>query len=304
MAGRPLVGVLVLHWKRPDDTTRCIESVRRCSYTPLKILVVDNDSSDGSGKSIAGENPDIQFLHLPANFGFAGGNNAGLRQFVDLEVDYVLLLNDDVVIAPDSIDRLVAMAESDPQIAAVGGKVYWMHDPERLWSAGPKFPPGESPLDQGQYDQSREATYLVGCCMLVRRQVIEQVGLLDEDFFLLCEEYDWCLRMRAAGHRIVYAPEAKAWHRGSPSFGGEESASYRYYATRNWLLMLQKRGYLSRHPRRMLIIAQEWYRQSRIVLRGGGPFTLRRLRAVVQGVWDFLRGHVGEGPDWLSEKTE
>jgi GT2 family glycosyltransferase len=303
MADGNLVCTIVLNWERPEDTLRCIDSVLRSTYHPLQIVVVDNGSLDDSADRISRAHPEIDLLRNPENLGYAGGNNTGLRYALQTEAAYLLLLNNDVVVAPKAVARLVTEADADPRIGVLGGKVYWAEDPQRLWAAGPAFPPGEKPLDKGQFDHKSEVNYVSGCFLMARREAVEQAGLLDEDYFLVCEEVDWCLRIGAAGYQIVYLPLAEAWHRGSASFGGTESAAYRYYLTRNWPLLLRKRGFLTDRPRSLLrAAAQTWLRQARSVLGSGGPTTLHRLRAVTRGTWDFLRGRVGQGPDWLTEE--
>jgi GT2 family glycosyltransferase len=174
--------------------------------------------------------PDVEVLVNDANLLYAGGMNVGLERARQDGVDYVLLLNNDVVLHPGMIGELVSAAEAEASggnIAAVGPKIYYHAQPQRLWFAGGVLSlwrgwPHHRGLrqdDLGQYDRQVDVDYLTGCALFIRTAVLDEVGLLDSGFAMYAEDADWCFRARGRGYRLVYAPKARLWHKVSASTG-------------------------------------------------------------------------------------
>ena len=153
--------------------------------------------------------------------------NAGLRWALAQDFDYVLALNNDIEVAPDMLDHMVAAAEADPTVGCVGPKCFYYWDRDRVWSAGGRLRFGESvtkergmgELDEGQFERSEEVDYINGCAMLVPRHVLEEVGPWDPIFFLSVEDADWCMRMKRRGYSCYYAHKAVLWHMVSHTVG-------------------------------------------------------------------------------------
>ncbi|MEO6665399.1 MAG: glycosyltransferase family 2 protein [Nitrospiria bacterium] len=292
----PLVIVIVLNWNGRDDTVACVESLRGLRYRNARVLIVDNGSTDDSVAVFARRFPDIRCLQTGSNLGFAEGNNVGMRVALADGADYVLLLNNDATIAPDALDRLVEAAESHPDVGIVGPKIYYVKDPRRIWFAGGTISPlgrlgheGWNRIDEGQWDAPRETGYVTGCAFLVKRRVLEKVGLFAPEYFLLFEEADLCMRARAEGFRCWIEPRATVSHKVSASFGGS-SPQYYYYFVRNHLLFHQRhvipaRGWPAR-------LALSWYLARLFAFflltpyRGGWG----KLVGSFEGIADYLRG--------------
>lgn len=157
------------------------------------------------------------------NYGFADGNNIGINYAINnLKSDYILLLNNDTVVDPEFLNELINVAESSPEIGAVGPKTYF-YDNENMiqWAAGGFMEPeyfkvesiGSFEIDNGQYDENRELDYIVASCILCKREVIEKAGLLDHSYFMYFEDIDWSIKILRSGYKCYYAYKSKIWHK-------------------------------------------------------------------------------------------
>ncbi len=221
----------MLNWNGREDTLECLRSLRAISFTNYKVLVVDNASSDGSVEAISREFPDVSIVVNSTNLRFAGGNNAGIRVAMERGAEYVVCLNNDTTVDPIFLSELVKSALLSPGVGMVGPKIYFYADPKRLWYAGGKIEwwkgwishIGVREIDTGQYDRQVPTGYITGCCLMVKREVIERVGMFDEAYFIYGEDTDWCVRAARGGYTLLYVPTAKVWHKLSVSSGGHLS---------------------------------------------------------------------------------
>ncbi len=247
----PRVAVIVLNWNGLADTLECLGSLARLDYPNYEVVAVDNGSTDGSVPVIRERFPMITLLETGENLGYTGGNNVGLRYALAQGADYALLLNNDTKVAPDFLRLLVETAQADPAVGIAGPTIYYYDyyddQPQVIWSAGGAIDwrrgrtwmVGLNEPEQGQFGQEpREVDFVTGCALLVKRSVVEQVGLLDERFFTYYEENEWCVRVQRAGYKIVHVPLARMWHKISPS-AQADSPFVHYYMTRNRLLFLK-----------------------------------------------------------------
>lgn len=291
----PLVIVLVLNWNRREDTLRCLGSLRRMTYPNFRLLLVDNGSNDGTLAAVAARFPEVECITNGENLGFAAGCNVGLRHALAQGADFVFIANNDTTVAPDMLDELViAAAPSD--VGMVAPLIYYEAEPKRIWSAGA----GRNPLTlemrgnlRGQMDADTwpevvEREYLVGCGLLIRRELIERVGLFDPRFFMYYEDLDLCLRARRAGSRLVLAPRARMWHRVAVSSGGADAPGERYWAARSSVEFFRKHV----HGLRWLIVAP--YRT--------GSAVKTTLRLLSQGKWEAARAYLrGLWDGWTAD---
>ncbi len=223
----PSVAALVLNYNGREVTLQTLASLRAMTYPACTPVLIDNGSSDGSSEAVAAAFPDVEQVRVEVNEGPAAGVNAGLEWGLERDFDYLLVLNNDIEVAPDMLDELVAVAESEPAVACVGPKCYYFWDRDRLWSAGGRLRFGESvtkergmgEIDRGRYERTEEVDYINGCAMLIPRQVVEAVGLFDPLYFLSVEDADWCMRAKRLGYRCYYAPRAVLWHMVSHTVG-------------------------------------------------------------------------------------
>jgi GT2 family glycosyltransferase len=245
----PRVGVVVLNWRRPREILACLASVEAQDYPAFEIVVVDNGSANGSIGEIRRRFPAVSVIENGHNLGFAAGSNRGVDHLVRSGIDYVLLLNDDATCAPDLLHRLVELAEAEPDIGVLGPTIYYADSPgTTIWSAGGLVDQlgharhlGVNERGDGPPPPAREVDYVTGCALLIRRDAVEKIGLLDERFFAYWEEVEWCTRARAAGFRVVHLPTARVWH-GLKQEDRETSRAYQYLMTRNRLLYLECAG--------------------------------------------------------------
>jgi len=246
----PRVGVIVLNWNGGDDTLACLASLARLDYPAFEVVVVDNGSTDGSVPAVRQRFPEVVLLLNEENLGYTGGNNVGLLHVLDRGLDYALLLNNDTEVAPNFLRVLVGAAEADPAVGVAGPMIYYYDRPEVIWSAGGAIDwrrgrtwmVGLDEQDTGQFGtQPREVDFVTGCALLVKREVLERVGLLDERFFAYYEEAEWCVRARRAGFKTLHVPQAHIWHKISP-VAQADSPLVHYYMTRNRLLFLKAAG--------------------------------------------------------------
>lgn len=303
-ATSPRVSVVVLNWNGKNDTLECINSLSKLSYDNYEIVLVDNGSTDGSAEAFSSNRGAFVFLQNEDNLGFSEGNNVGIRDALARGSEYILLLNNDTVIDKNALTHLIQAAESNPDIGIVGPKILFYHDPERIWFAGGvlDFIEGSSHrgggrLDDGSFDEAAEADYITGCALLIKAEVIKEIGLMSNDYFLLFEETDWCLRAKNSGYRILYVPEARVFHKCSASFGRSAKSnwvrppSWVYYYVRNNLLLIRK------HLSGTLRVKAFWSclkRSFRWVEWGTKSGSKRRLLAVCIGIFDFVFGNYGK----------
>jgi GT2 family glycosyltransferase len=239
VGGGPHVAIVILNWNNLEDTLGCIESLRRSSFPSRRMIVVDNGSTDGSRAGLRGV-PDIDLVEIEHNVGPARGQNAGVKRALEGPCDYVLLMNNDIVVHEEMVARLVAVAERDPLVGLVGPKMYYFEPADLLWFAGGTVSRwrgkskhiGFKQRDAGQHDRLREIDYVGAAAMLVRRAVYEQIGGENPAFFIYFNDTDFCMRAKAAGWKIVYAPDAVLWHKvsaaivdESPYFWAEKNRS-------------------------------------------------------------------------------
>jgi len=250
MVKLPQVTIIVLNWNGLNDTLDCLESLGQLDYQNYEAVVVDNGSVDGSVLVIRERFPGVTIIENGENLGYAGGNNVGLRYAMAQGADYALLLNNDTVVDPAFLRILVDAVEAEPAVGIAGPTICYHERPDVIWSAGGSIDwqrgstrmVGLDERDEGQFGaEPRTVDFVTGCAILVRRTVMEQVGLLDERFFAYYEETEWCVRVARAGYKILHVPLAQIWHKISPS-AQADSPLVHYYMTRNRLLFLKATG--------------------------------------------------------------
>lgn len=243
------VCIIILNWNGSRDTIECVESCLRLDYSPFEIVLVDNGSEDGSEELLRKAFPGLKLLQTGANLGYAGGNNAGIRYALTKNVDYVWLLNNDAVADSNALGPLVAHAEKDPSIGMAGSKIRSQSDPAVLLYAGGRLDSGTGNtehvgygcVDKGQFDHPSDTGYITGCSLLVKQRVLEDIGLMNEDYFLYYEETDWCARATGKGYRLAYVPESVVFHKESVSVR-KVGGVMNYYLTRNRLYFIGRNG--------------------------------------------------------------
>lgn len=292
---KPHVSIIIVNYQGRDDTLECLASLQHLTYPNYRVFVVDQASGDETPEAVRREFPTTVVIENPVNDGFAGGNNKGMEAALRAGTDYVFLLNNDTTVAPNLLEPLVSLAESDDKIGIVGPLMLYHAEPRIIWSAGAEVRElGQSVLWQegepveNAPKQTRDCGFIVGCGMLIKRTVLEEIGLFDDSYFLYYEESDFCAKARLAGWRIKLQPESQLWHKVSRSTGTESELTL-YYMRRNVLRYLAR---YSRHP---------WYNVPRNFLdslylagvwlvRGRG----RRSKVVLMALRDALFRRYGK----------
>lgn len=249
----PKVAIVILNWNNGAVTVECLRSLEQVSYGNFFTIVLDNGSTDDSVEVIQRAYPGLSIIRNGKNMGFAGGNNPGICQALEQGADYVLLLNNDTEVAPDFLDQLVSTVNANPKTGIASAKIYYFSEPDRLWFAGGKVDywtgstlhMGDLEKDEGQYDQVADTDFVSGCAMLIKRDVIEKIGLLYEPFFLYYEDSDFCSRAKRASYRIILAPKAKVWHKVSSTTGKIKDLQL-FYGQRNMLAFERRNAGLLR----------------------------------------------------------
>jgi GT2 family glycosyltransferase len=284
--------VVLVNWNGWADTLACVDSLDRLTYPDATVLVVDNGSTDDSIARISAARPELRLIETGANMGFAGGNNVAIRAAMDEGADYVWLLNNDTVVEPDALTALVDALEADPKAGAAGSKITYFDRPDVLWYAGGDFTP-EGPVrhrgidepDTGAYDTLEETAFITGCSLLLRASVLEQVGLLRDEYFLYWEETDLDWRIRAAGHTLLYVPGSVVRHKVAASLGEGWGPAQTEYLARNMLHFYK----LNRPDDLPRVLRHLRWVGAKHVLRGRWELA----RATFSGIRLFGRGRFG-----------
>lgn len=291
----PSVAVIVLSWNGKDDTLECLESLRKVDYPCFRVILVDNASVDGTVEAVRRGFPEVEVIETGENLGFAEGNNIGIRHALDRGFDAVLLLNNDTIVDSGFLSAMVEPLYRSEDAAAANPLIYYYSQPDIIWAAGGEIDERTGiayqrhidEKDAGQFADEEAIDYGVGTALLIRREAIEKVGLLDREYFLYYEESDWCYRAKDTGYKILFVPQSKVWHKVSRGFEGR-SAAQLYYFCRNRLYFLKKRGMGS--FRLLKIAVLEYGRMAAsMAIRGD----VKSARAVLKGVADFFSRRQG-----------
>jgi GT2 family glycosyltransferase len=246
----PLVSIVTVNYNHSAATCDMLQSLYASGYPNLEVLVVDNASPSDTPEIIKEKFPQIILIQSNQNLGFAGGNNLALRQ---AKGDFIYLLNNDTIIPENHILVLVKALISQPETGVVCPKIKLYDDPNLILFAGFTHLSsitvrnkiiGFAENDRGQYDVRKQSAYAHGAAMMLKREVMETAGWMNEQYFLYYEEIDWSTRIRKAGYSIDYIPDTYILHKESLSTG-KNSALKSYYMNRNrgLFILLNRTGW-------------------------------------------------------------
>ena len=238
------VTIVIPNWNGREFLEPCLSSLREQPLKAFETIVVDNGSTDGSPEFAARNFPEVRIISLRENSGFSAAVNAGIKAS---ETEFVALLNNDTEQDPGWLSSLLQAADDNPEASFFASMLIDFHDRQVLDGAGDAlrksglpYRLGHGEKDHGQYD---EICYVFGACAaaaMYRRDMLEEIGLFDEDFFAYCEDGDLSFRAQLAGHRCLYVPSAVVYHMGSASSGGKRSEFATRLGTRNGINLLVK----------------------------------------------------------------
>lgn len=292
------VAVVLVNWNGAGDTLATLSSLDRVvGAEALRVIVVDNGSTDDSVARLRRERPGLELVETGKNLGFAGGNDVGIRAALEApEVGWVLLLNTDVEVDPGFLAPLIRACE-DPDVGAAGPKIYYYDQPDRLWAAGGRLRIRETvavELGRGQPDgprwsRARDVTYLTTCCLLVPRDVLEQVGPLDPAYFINVDDADWCQRALDAGYRLRYEPESRIWHKVAVATAGSYTPLKTFHTGRSNAVWVRRHAGLFGRVRfvvaNLLALPVAFLRE---LPRGNAKAVRSKARGVLKGLKEPL----------------
>lgn len=246
-----LIYIIIVNYNAYKDTIECVQSIRKIKHRNLKIVIVDNNSTDNSVINLQSSLKDCIIIECKKNLGFAGGNNLGIKYALENGADFILLLNNDTLVEVNFLDNMLDSFKINSKIGIVGCKIMYYPKKNRIWYGGgtidwTRFIArhfGNKEIDRGQCDKEKEIDFLTGCCMLIKNEVFKNVGYLSEDYFMYVEDVDFCVRVVEAEYKIFYNPKAVIYHKVGLSSGGEKSPFAIKWCTRNRIIFINRFGY-------------------------------------------------------------
>jgi len=237
------LSIITVNYNGFKDTCELIDSIP--FNDTMEVIVVDNDSTKDEASSIQKNYPKVRVIRSEKNLGFAGGNNLGIKAAIG---KYIFLVNNDTVFKDFNIQSLIDRLESSPKIGVVCPKIHFAWGNDLIQFTG--YTPlsgvtvrnksiGFGEEDKGQYDTPHLTPYAHGAAMMIKREIIDKVGLIPECYFLYYEELDWSMMITRAGYEIWYEPACTIYHKESQATG-QNSPLRTYYITRNRLLLVKR----------------------------------------------------------------
>ena len=292
----PKVFIIILNWNRLKDILDCLESVYQMDYENYEVIVVDNNSEDGSLETIKERYTKAKIIKNKQNLGFAGGNNVGIQNSLENGADYVWLLNNDATCARDCLSKIVEAAEHAEQIGLVTPVVYYHEKPDKPQFAGSYidwekftllFPNGNEDLSEAF--QNGPNVCLWGTALLIKRKLIEKVGLLKEEYFAYWEDTEYSLRSIRAGFRNMVCNDGRVYHKHQfdERDNSKKSAYYYYLFQRNKYFLGNEyiRGILDKLKFKIRYFAElsEYTRRC----------DEKASEAILRGAWHGVKGITG-----------
>lgn len=239
------VSIISVNYKEYEASRRFLKACFNQTHKELELILVDNESDPEAFSLLQKDFPEVKLIADEKNKGFAGGNNLGIQQ---AKGDYLFFLNNDTVPPPELVENMLKGFQAYQDAGGISPKILYLQDKKRIQYAGyTEIHPftgrnqtiGKEELDQGQHDKARETAYLHGAACMLKREIIEEVGMMPEMYFLYYEELDWSVAIRNAGYKLYYFPEAAVYHHASLSTG-QDSPLKTYYYYRNRVLFMRR----------------------------------------------------------------
>lgn len=243
------VSIILLNYNGYKDTIEAVESLEKIDYDNYEIIVVDNESTDASYE-ILKEKLDKNHILLKSgkNGGFAYGNNVGIKYALEGGAKYLLLINNDTAVEPDFLKRLIQTIEEEENIGLATGLILNYYNKEKVWYAGGEinwdkfygFHLGEGKNIKDISLEEKTISFATGCLMLIKADVLKEIGFLPEEYFMYYEDVDFCAKLQKGGYKIRYNPKVVIYHKISAASGEEESSFAVEWNTRNRLRFMKK----------------------------------------------------------------
>ena len=297
VANAPHVAIILLNYNNAPDTMACVDSLRELSYKNYSIIVVDNASPDGSGIELQKKFPDLTVILNRENGGFAAGNNVGILRAIGEKSEYLWILNNDTVVQPDSLSKLVDCMESDVSIGMCGCGIVYYSNPEIVWSWGGslKFPFFDaSPIGLkkqvvGFFGKDVHPEIISGCSQFVRTSVIDKIGLMPECYFMYWEDVEWCYRIKKQGYKLAFVSEPLVLHKEGMTFGKSNPLKY-FYKFRNRMLFIKRNLSFGESALSYVgVLFQIIYNSIVLMLRGNFSGFAKLCKGLLAGVYYYCK---------------
>jgi GT2 family glycosyltransferase len=280
------ISIVIVNWNGAAHLPVCLNALRAQTFRNFEVIVADNASRDESLALLARDYPEVKVIALSKNLGFTGGSNAGIRA---ARGEFIVLLNNDTEADPRWLEEIRAAFERHPEAGLVASKMKLFDRRDTFHTAGDFYRrdgiPGNRGVwetDRGQYDREEYVFSACGGSAAYRKSMLDQIGLLDEDFFYSCEDVDLAWRAQLAGWKCVYAPGAVVYHKLSATGGG---ATASFYDGRNFLYVLAKDYPASLWRRyRGAIIRKQWSLFGEALRAWRGEAARARMRGMLAGI--------------------
>ena len=246
---QPRVSIIILNWNGLNDTIECLESLKKIDYPNYEVILVDNNSTGNDVGVIKKEFGNFinKIIVNKENLGFSGGNNIGIKDAINRNSEYILLLNNDTVVEKNFLNILLQRSIANPDVGLLGPLICYYSDHNKVWSAYGFI----SKIRGSGFSKKRNSyadylikdkicSFLSGCCLLIKKEVIEKVGALDENYFLYLEDTDYCYRALQAGFKMLYVGQSRIYHKVNVSTKKSNKLLPLYYTTRNRLYFAKK----------------------------------------------------------------
>ena len=218
----PKVSIVILNWNGLKDTVECVESLKKITYPNYEVIVVDNTSQGDEASNLRRRYGNyLQVIESARYYTIQEAKNIGIKHALRKEANYLLFLDNDIVVAPDFLSELVNAAESDSKVGIVGSKIYSYFHPRKLSGVGGfinfwtgfHHDLGMGKVDTGQLEEITDMDYVTPSCILVSANAVLYAGMWDEKIKLWFDDVDFCTRVHRAGFRVAFASGSKVWHK-------------------------------------------------------------------------------------------
>lgn len=288
------IAIIILTLNQRIKTLKCVDTLIKSTPSPLKVLVWDNGSDDGTAAAIREAFPDISVHEHPTNLGVASGRNAAARLAMEtFQPTHFLFLDNDILVEPGFVEALDRPFAENDKVGQTQAKLRFMHDPQRLndgggntinFTFGQFMPVGFNEIDRGQYDTIKPCISCGGA-MMVRRDVFEQLGGFDTIFDPFGpEDADFSLRLQKAGYQALYVPQAVAYHEVSHTFGKGYSEEYARLKSRHWRTFMGRHASLAQ--RLAFYAIGTPYLGLKVFTREAKRGNLGAIRGIIKGLFD------------------
>lgn len=245
--------IIIVNWNGEKHLRVCLDSLRKQIYKNFEIILVDNGSQDGSVNFVKSNYPEVKIIGLDRNFGFAQGNNIGIKEaFKNDQIKYIVALNNDTEVKVDWLEKLINTAKENEKVGAVASKTLFFDERDKIDSVGDFFSSGTLKVvtrghgekDRGQYDKIEECFSARAAACLYKREMLEDINLwgdyFDSSYFAYIEDTDLSMRARLIGWQIIYEPRAVVYHKVAATSAKISNTFKKYYSGRNRIMTVLK----------------------------------------------------------------